>query len=92
MFVAYYLFHHLMSSIFFPNDVNSLKRERAVVFIKYGASVISLIFPNFFLFWNKMVLPASNSLNFPGLVENELKGNWPANLWKSLKEDIAFKI
>ena len=51
------------------------KREklgRAVTFMKYFASIISLIFLQETLIWNKTTFPASNSLNLSGLVENEL--------------------
>ena len=39
--------------------------------MKYLASVVSLIFPKT-LIWNKITFPASNSLNFEEMVENEL--------------------
>ena len=55
-----------------PNPVNL---GRAVTFIKYLASVVSLIFLPKTLIWNKIPFPTSNSLNFAELVENELMKN-----------------
>ena len=49
--------------------LNRVKLRRAVTFMKYLASVVSLIKT---LIWNKIMFPASNSLNFAELVENEL--------------------
>ena len=51
---------------------NREKLGRAVTFMKYLASIISLIFLQETLIWNKTTFPASNSLNLSGLVENEL--------------------
>ena len=48
-----------------------VKPRRAVVFMKYFASVVSLIFLAKTLVWNKFTFPASNLLNFADLVENE---------------------
>ena len=45
---------------------------RAVTFMKYLARVVSLAFLPKVLIWNKITFPASNSLNFAELVENEL--------------------
>ena len=52
--------------------LNCVKLGRAVAFIKYLASVVSLVFLPKTLIWNKMTFPASNSLNLEELVENEL--------------------
>ena len=52
--------------------LNHLKLGRAVTFMKYLASIVSLIFLPKILTWNKITFPASNSLNFVELVENEL--------------------
>ena len=52
--------------------LNRVKLRRAVTFMKNLASVISLIFLRKALIWNKIMFPASNSLNFAELVENEL--------------------
>ena len=52
--------------------LNRVKLGRAVTFTKYLASVISLIFIPKNLIWNKTTFPASYSLNFTNLVENEL--------------------
>ena len=51
---------------------NRIKLGRAVTFMKYLDSVVSLIFLPKTLIWNKITFPASNSLNFAELVENEL--------------------
>ena len=40
--------------------------------MKYLASVVSLIFLPKTLIWNKITFPASKSLSFAELVENEL--------------------
>ena len=52
--------------------LNGIKLGRAVTFAKYLASVVSLIFLTKTLIWNKITFPASNSLNFAELMENEL--------------------
>ena len=52
--------------------LNHVKLERAVTFIKYLASVVSLIFLPKTLIWNKITFPASNLMNLAELVENEL--------------------
>ena len=51
--------------------LNRVKLGRAVTFMKYLASVVSLIFLAKTLIWNKITFPASNLLNFAELVENE---------------------
>ena len=51
--------------------LNCLKLERAVTFMKYLASVVSLIFLSKTLIWNKVMFPPSNLLNFAWQVENE---------------------
>ena len=51
--------------------LNCVKLGRAVTFMKYLASVVSLIFLAKTLIWNKITFPASNLLNFAELVENE---------------------
>ena len=52
--------------------LNNVKLECAVTFMKYLASVDSLIFLPETLIWNKTTFPALNLLNFEELVENEL--------------------
>ena len=52
--------------------LNRVKLGRAVTFMKYFASVVSLIYLPKILMLNKITFPASNLLNFTGLVENEL--------------------
>ena len=64
-----------MNSFFFffcLITLNRVKLRCAVTFMKYLASVVSLIFPPKTLIWNKITFPASNLLNFAELVENEL--------------------
>ena len=51
---------------------NRVKIGCAVTFMKYLASVVSLIFLMKALIWNKIMFASSNSLNFAELVENEL--------------------
>ena len=51
---------------------NRVKLGRAVTFMKYFASVVFLTFLPETLTWNKITFPASNLLNFAGLVGNEL--------------------
>ena len=55
--------------------LNRVKLGRAVTFMKYLASVVSLISLAKTLIWNKITLPASNSLNLAKLVENDLMKN-----------------
>ena len=49
-----------------------VKLGRAATFIKYLASVVSLIFLPKTLIWNKITFPASNLLNLAKFVKNEL--------------------
>ena len=51
---------------------NRVKLGRAVTFMKYFASVASLIFLPKTLIRNKITFPTLNTLNFAELVENEL--------------------
>ena len=51
--------------------LNCVKLGRAVSFMKYLASVASLIFLAKTLIWNKITFPVLNLLNFGELVENE---------------------
>ena len=51
--------------------LNRVRLGRAVTFMKYLPSVVSLIFLAKTLIWNKIAFPASNLLNFAELVENE---------------------
>ena len=52
--------------------LNDIKLGCAVTFMKYLACVVSLIFLPKTLIWNKIMFPASHSLNFAELVKNEL--------------------
>ena len=49
-----------------------VKLGRAVTFMKYLASVVSLIFLLKTLIWMKITFPISNSVKLAVLVENEL--------------------
>ena len=60
-----------MNSIYLLNDALSRKTRRAVTFMKYLATVDSLIFLVKTLIWNKITFPASNLLNLAELVVNE---------------------
>ena len=51
--------------------LNRIKLGRVVTFMKYLASVVSLIFLPKTLNWNKITFPASNLLNLAELVVNE---------------------
>ena len=51
--------------------LDRIKLGRAVTFMKYLASVVSLIFLAKTFIWNKITFPASNSLNLAELVVNE---------------------
>ena len=60
--------------------LNRVKLGAAVTFMRYLASVVSLIFLPKTLIWNKIAFLASNLLNFAELVENEfLKGIFKKN-------------
>ena len=50
---------------------NCLKLGRAVTFMKYLASVVSLIFIAKTLIWSKVNFPILNLMNLAELVENE---------------------
>ena len=52
--------------------LNRVKLGHAVTFMKYLASVVSLIFLVKTLIWNKINFPTSNLLNLSDLVKNEL--------------------
>ena len=51
--------------------LNRVKLGRAVTFMKYPVSVVSLIFLAKALIWNKITFSASNSLNLAELMVNE---------------------
>ena len=53
--------------------LNRIKLERTVIFIKYIAVVVPLVFPPKILIWNTMVLPAVDFLKVLELVENGLE-------------------
>ena len=51
--------------------LNCVKLGLAVTFMKYLASIVSLIFLAKTLIWSKIMFPASNLLNIAELVEDE---------------------
>ena len=51
--------------------LNRVKLGRVVTFLKYIASVVSLIFLALTLIWNKITFRAKNTLNLAQLVVNE---------------------
>ena len=51
--------------------LNRVKLGRAVIVMKYLASLVSLIFLAKTLFWIKITFPVSNLLNLAELVVNE---------------------
>ena len=77
--------------------LNRVKLGRAVTFMKYLASVVSLIFLPKTLIWNKTTFPASNSLNLAELVVSELtrsisKKTFPTFLFISDLSLLGVKI
>ena len=50
--------------------LNRVKLGRAVTFMKYPTGVVSLIFLLKILIWNKITFPASDLINFTGLMKN----------------------
>ena len=50
--------------------LNCVKLGHAVTFMKYLASIVSLIFLAKTLIWSKIMFPASNLLNIAELVED----------------------
>ena len=76
---------------------NRVKLGCADTFMKYLASIVSLIFLQKTLIWNKIKSLALNSLNFAELVENELiksisKKNWQIFLYLSNLSLLNVKI
>ena len=63
--------------------LNRAKLGRVVTFLKYLATIVSLVVLRKTLIWNKITFPASNLLSFSELVENDL-------LKKSLMENFIF--
>ena len=51
--------------------LNRLKLGRAVTFMKYLTSMVSLIFLAKTLIWNKIIFPTLNLMNLAELAENE---------------------
>ena len=60
--------------------LNRVKLERAVPFIKYLATLVSLIFPPKILICNKITFRLSISLNLPELVEESYEESLQRNL------------
>ena len=71
-----------MNSIYSFMTLNCVKLERAVTFMKYLAAVVTLIFIKKTLIWNKIMIPASSSLNFTRLVKNELMKSISKNIYQ----------
>ena len=63
--------------------LNRVKLEPAVTLMKYFASVVSLIFLPKTLILNKITFPASNSLNFAELVENEFMNSISKKMYQN---------
>ena len=59
-----------MNSISSPHRCR-VKLGRAVTFMKYFASIVSLIFLPKTLIWNNITFPAANAVNFAELMECE---------------------
>ena len=62
--------------------LNHVKLKRAVTFMKYAASVVSLIFLSKPLISNKMKFLASNLLLLAEEMENELKTTISGNIYR----------
>ena len=60
-----------MNSAYLLMTLKCVKLGRAATFIKYLASVVSLIFLVKTLIWNEIMFPATNLLNLAELVVNE---------------------
>ena len=57
--------------------LNRVKLGRAVTFMKYLVSVVSLIFLPKTLIWNEITFPSSNLLNFAELIPPKKTTNIP---------------
>ena len=62
--------------------LSRVKPRRAVTFVKYFTSIVPLVFLPKTLTWKKVALLASNLLNFPELVLNELKKSISKNIYQ----------
>ena len=62
-FVTYFLFPYLITLLIGSMTLNRVKLGREVIFIKYLASAVSLIFLVLTLSWNKITFLAHNLLN-----------------------------
>ena len=63
-------------------NFNLVKLRYSVTFMRYLASVVSLIFLPKTLIWNKITFPASNLLKFAELMKNELMKSIPKNIYQ----------
>ena len=68
-------------------SLNRVKVGRAVTFMKYLASVVSLIFLAKTFIRNKITFPASNYLNLAELVVNE-----PSKMTLYLNEPLSIRF
>ena len=62
----------LKKALLMKKEFNCVKVGREVTFMKYLASIVTLIFLLKTLIWNKITFPVSDLLNFAELVKNEL--------------------
>ena len=70
--------------------LNCIKLGRAVTFMKYLASVVSLIFLPKTLIWNKITFRLSNLLNLAELVVNELTKRVSSKIFTNIPFSIRF--
>ena len=70
--------------------LNRVKSGRAVTFMKYFASVVSLIFLPETLIWNKITFPTSNSQNLAQMVVNEPTKSICKNIYQYIPFSIRF--
>ena len=70
--------------------LNRVKLRRAVTFMKYLASVVSLIFLQKILVWNKITFRLSDSLNPTELVVNELTKSISKKRFTNMPFSIQF--
>ena len=82
-----------MNSIYLSNDSYRVKLGRAVTFMKYLVSAVSLISLAKNFFWNKTTFPTSNSLNLKELLNEPMNlQNEPMSLQKELPIFFFYSI
>ena len=72
--------------------LNRVKLGLTATFMKYPARVVSVLFLLQNLTQNKTTFPASNSLNFPELVENKLMQSISEKIPFSSHQDSIYSI